>query len=323
MTRSRLAGGCAAGTVLLALAAPASAQVECSVLSQAQLLTSFKDTSKPAAIGPRQLRDFVCSTPSLVAASNMITLSGAVVGTGTLVIPTTFGAIGAGHLVANATTASAPAADTALSPLLDIALGATRGSLIERGASGWAQFAPGTSGYVLVTQSTTNDAAWSSISSVLDGLGSLQGEILVRGAGAWSVLTVGGAGTQLTSNGTTASWATLERTWTLSWGSPLIVAAGTYPIAVKSQPTSLVIDSVSSITGGTGTPSFTFQLVANSTTLTCGGGTTITVGTAELDSTCTVGNTLAAGTALSGVVVAISGTPDQAGVQVNWHVVTP
>lgn len=69
--------------------------------------------------------------------------------------------IGSGHVLGNASGASAPAADTALSGLLDTALGSAQGNILYRSAGAWTVLPPGTSGYFLRTSGAGGDPSWS------------------------------------------------------------------------------------------------------------------------------------------------------------------
>lgn len=58
-----------------------------------------------------------------------------------------------------------PPVNSVTSAMLDTLLGTTRGSVLYRGASGWAALAPSTSGYFLKTNGTGADPAWASAAS--------------------------------------------------------------------------------------------------------------------------------------------------------------
>ena len=163
--RKGLRAGLLAGTVLAGLwgglrPPPAQAQVQCSVLSQALLLLSFSDLVPTNAITPQSLRNFVCSVPSLANSQISLTLLGAVTGTGTSPITTTFGGIPAGYILANATGFTASPTGTALTTELDAAIGSTQGSVIYRGASGWLALGSGTNGQFLETQGSGSNPQW-------------------------------------------------------------------------------------------------------------------------------------------------------------------
>ncbi len=92
-----------------------------------------------------------------------ITLSGAVAGTGTGAISTTFAPITGPRLLANASSSgtAAPGAVT-LSAFLDGALASTQGDIMYRGASTWDALAPGTAGQVLKTAGAAANPVWAS-----------------------------------------------------------------------------------------------------------------------------------------------------------------
>ena len=101
----------------------------------------------------------------------------------------------------------------------------------------------------------------------------------------------------------------------VEWPSDLTVTADTHVCMVALV--SGTIDSVSAYTGGTGSPSFTYEITINGTAVTSCNGVTVTTGV--LTTTCTGANTFTSGQKVEIVIASIGGTPDQAIVQVNWH----
>lgn len=95
--------------------------------------------------------------------------------------------LASGHVIGNATTATANAGDDALTDLFDVAFSATEGSVLFRGASGWTDLAPGTSGQVLTMG--TADPGWAG-----------------AGGGAFGPIVAGGglSGGTITTSGTIA-----------------------------------------------------------------------------------------------------------------------
>ncbi len=61
---------------------------------------------------------------------------------------------------ANASGSSTSPSDIAVSALLDAAFSSTRGSILYRGAGGWAPLGPGSSGQILQSQGSTADPGW-------------------------------------------------------------------------------------------------------------------------------------------------------------------
>lgn len=98
----------------------------------------------------------------------------------------------------------APSAD--IQTLLD-GISSTRGTVLYRGASGWAALAPGTAGYFLKTNGSGADPAWAApsgsadIQTLLDGISSTRGTVLFRGTSAWQALSPGTAGYVLQTKG--------------------------------------------------------------------------------------------------------------------------
>lgn len=117
------------------------------------------------------------------------------------------------HLLANISGATAAPVDTSLSALLDNAIGATPGSLIERGASSWG--------------STT-------LSALIDAVvGATRGAILERGPAGWTLIAPGASGSVLTANGPGADPSYQTALPPTAYG-----AVGTYTLAiVNSLPT--------------------------------------------------------------------------------------
>lgn len=145
-------------------------------------------------------------------------------------VSTALPTIADGHLIGNASGGSAAAADTTLTALIDAALGSTRGSILYRGASGWAILAPGTSGNFLKSNGSGADPAYATVSAsmptiaagtvlgnsgassaaaaeatltaIIDrAIGSTRGSLLRRGASGWEQVTPGAAGYGLVSAG--------------------------------------------------------------------------------------------------------------------------
>jgi len=67
---------------------------------------------------------------------------------------------GAGQVMGNSTAAARPARPETLTSIIDRAIGSTRGSILERGASGWVAITPGTSGLPFVSAGAGADPAY-------------------------------------------------------------------------------------------------------------------------------------------------------------------
>ena len=110
----------------LLLPVPADAQVQCTVLTEPQLLVSFSDLSQPASITPQALRNFVCSVFPHV-------------GTGLQIVNNTLelGPIPAATVMANITAGPAiPVGDT-MTSILDVTEGSAAGDQLFRTATAW------------------------------------------------------------------------------------------------------------------------------------------------------------------------------------------
>ena len=136
------------------------------------------------------------------------------------------------------------------------------------------------------------------------------------------VCGTGLSGGTITTTGT-CSLLTQEQQVTVMFPSVVPVVVAAYPILAAYRAANvgdtLVVDSIDAITGGSASPGYTANVVNGASTLTCGGGTTITVGTAEAQSTCSAGNTIVAGNALTMNVLTVTGTPDNSAFQLNYH----
>jgi hypothetical protein len=151
------------------------------------------------------------------------------------------------------TNASIPDLTTAaaVSAVLD-EIGATRGSLLSRGASQWGVLAIGGANTIL--KSTGTDPAWTSLSSLMDTLGSARGDVLFRGAAGWTVLIPGTAGNVLTTAGAGA-----DPSWTApasgGGGAASIQDDGTnLYVALSDTDGQLVVD-------GSGDPIFSLEVL--------------------------------------------------------------
>jgi hypothetical protein len=92
--------------------------------------------------------------------------------------------IGSDHLLANTSGSTAAPSDTALSALIDAALGNTNNDVLQRVSGSW-------------TATTLSGA-------IDNAIGATRGAILERGASGWTLIAPGSSGTVLTANGTGA-----------------------------------------------------------------------------------------------------------------------
>lgn len=103
-------------------------------------------------------------------------------------------------------------------------IGSTRGSVVYRGAAGWAILAPGTSGYALVSNGAGADPSYQAVTAdiqaLLDSISTTQGAILYRNASDWVALSPGTDGQVLQTQGAGANpqWQDVNQ---LGYWSPL------------------------------------------------------------------------------------------------------
>lgn len=123
------------------------------------------------------------------------TANGVLLGNG--VSPLGVTAVGATGTILAGNTAAAPTFQT-LSAIIDAATGTTtQGSVLFRGASGWAALSPSSAGRVLTTNGAGLDVSWSAVSgtgtvtSITAGAGLTGGTITTTGAIALSTIPTG------------------------------------------------------------------------------------------------------------------------------------
>ncbi len=114
-----------------------------------------------------------------------------------------------------------------LSALIDAAIGNTRGAILERGASGWALIAPGTSGYVLTSNGSSADPSWQAAGGG-GGVSSIESL-----TGAVGVTSPDGS----VNIGTSGSNLTLEAT------------GGVLPLVTGESPPALIDDTLGQTIG--------------------------------------------------------------------------
>ena len=262
-------------------------------------------------------------------------------------------AIANNELLANTSGALAVPVATTLSTLLDT-LGATEGSIIYRGASGWAELAPGTAGQVLQTNGTGAVPTWASvsgsglttiangsllanvsgasavpvattISAVLDILGTTRGTLLYRGASGWTELAPGTSGQVLTTGGagTDPSWTTTSgggaarnsAVMQAQWVSGAVVTNGVIYL-VFNAPYAGTINSLDYFTG---TGSFTANVQIGGTSV--GGLSAVAVSSSTpANAAATSAATFTAGQTISVTISAATSAPTNAllGLNVTW-----
>jgi hypothetical protein len=124
-------------------------------------------TGTPGSATPRQvtigqLRTLLGSLTAVAAGAGLA--GGTITSSGTL----SLAAVEPGAVLANTGGATAPPGPVTLSALLDVALGATRGTVLFRGAAGWATLSPpATTGYVLTHGGSGADPAWVQFASIM------------------------------------------------------------------------------------------------------------------------------------------------------------
>lgn len=151
----------------------------------------------------------------LAAGTGISTGGSDIVSTGSV----SLAAIADANLLANTSGGSAAPVPTALSALIDYAIGNTRGAVLYRGASGWAILAPGTSGKYLMTQGAGADPTWNSpagagtVTDIAAGTGISTGGSDITSTGTVSLATI--ADGKVLSNITGSTAAPVPNTVTL------------------------------------------------------------------------------------------------------------
>ena len=93
---------------------------------------------------------------------------------------------------------------------LDNILGSTQGSIAYRSATQWTQLTPGTSGFLLQTNGSSNNPSWVSLGTAFNNyFGTTTGAFPVYTGTTWGTLSPGGAGTIVVSDGLTPVYTTL------------------------------------------------------------------------------------------------------------------
>lgn len=106
-------------------------------------------------------------------------------------------AIANNRMLANTSGGSAAPVATTLTAFIDAAIGSTRGSVLYRGAAGWAILAPGTSGFFLSTAGAGADPLWANpsaggtLTNVATGAGLTGGPITTTGTIAFAAVANG------------------------------------------------------------------------------------------------------------------------------------
>lgn len=108
------------------------------------------------------------SSTSTIASSALLTQYGVMYGGGPGAAPATTAAGTSGHVLSGNGASSAPTFNS-LTSLLDSNFSSSQGSILYRGASGWASLAPGTSGQFLKTQGASANPVWAASSSGITG----------------------------------------------------------------------------------------------------------------------------------------------------------
>lgn len=125
--------------------------------------------------------------------------------------------LGAGQVLGNSTAAQRPGRAENVTDILDRAMGSTRGSILERGASGWVIKTPGTAGLPWVSAGAGADPAYAILGLSGGGcnaaLVASNGGVLYSTATACAVLSGTATARQMLQSGATAAPAWSTTTW--------------------------------------------------------------------------------------------------------------
>ena len=136
----------------------------------ANILTLFDTVGHVfSALSLADLVTVVAATTNSVSTARQVIAGAGLAGGGDLTADRTFSIAGiaTGTLLAN--VAGGTAVPTAQTPsaVLDL-IGATRGQILYRGASGWGALPPGTTGQVLATGGAGADPSWASVATIVN-----------------------------------------------------------------------------------------------------------------------------------------------------------
>lgn len=254
-----------------------------------------------------------------------------VIGAGTA----SLAAIANGDVLANISGSSLAPVGVTGPAFVDAAFGATVGNVLQRGTAGWAGLSSATAGQIFESGGTGVADSWVSAipagttANLLSATGTLglssavtvtNGVTLTGGTLSANGVPAATTGNLLCATGTigiAAACANITQMVSVPLASSAnLVAAGTTYLEIGIPWTSETINSVSIITGGSGTPSFTTSFLINGATITSCGSINST--TSLTTTSCTAANTMGATDLLTMVVSNVSGTPELASVQLKY-----
>jgi hypothetical protein len=156
-------------------------------------------TSGGSAANPSWVTGSGAGTVTQVNTSTGL-IGGPITGTGTI----SFATVANQTLLANISGATAAPTPSGLSAIIDAVFGATRGSVLYRGASGWAALGPGTAGQALTTGGAGADPTWAAGGGTSITIGDTPPSTPSVGAGWWD--SVSGQLYLWFNDGTSAQW---------------------------------------------------------------------------------------------------------------------
>lgn len=204
------------------------------------------------------------------------------------------------------TAANGAATGSTLTALIDAAIGSTRGSILERGASGWATLAPSsTTGYALISNGTGTDPTYQAVGTgtvTVTGSTPTNGDI-ANFSGATSIVDSGYTPASFAPASVVIYGATSQTITTTQWNE-----GATFVINTSGVTLTLPLSSTLSANGG-----INIQTINNTATLAPHSGDAINSGTAGASVSLASGITSVVTTNASGGVSASPTTSGSGG----------
>ncbi len=208
-------------------------------LQWASTVLSFNTRTGAVTLTSSDITTALGFTP--LSGNQTITISGAVSGSGTTSITTSFSAIADNSIISNISGGSAAAIPNSFSNIVDHVVDNTQGDLLYRNASGWVALTPGTNGQVLQTQGASANPHWT---NVVLSFNTRTGAVTLTSSDVTTALGF----TPLSGNQTITISGAVSGSGTTSISTSFAsIAGGTVLSNVTGSPAAPVANSVSSV----------------------------------------------------------------------------